>query len=273
MSLRIVIIALALALGALGALGQSSLAQEAEETPQATTPDMAGSRYAIDHIFFFADAFAPEMSYAEQRGFRRWPFNNTHTGQGTTGRYMRFDNVYLEFLWIDDAEVAANNIESVNSDFNARNRWREDPSVSPFGIGLRDLREDGGEPHPFEVSTYTSEWMRGNFELYPAENAPDVSEPWVFFLPLEITGNARDEFTGAAAETLNHPHGGRIVTAVTIVLPHGQQPSRTLQALVDDGLVSIIHGDEHRMEIELDNGVQGETIDMRDRGMPFIFHL
>lgn len=259
--------------GIAAALGFAQLAfsQDGEETERPPTPDLVGTRYAIDHIFFFSDGFAPELPYTEQRGFRSWPFSNTHTGQGTTGRYLRFDNVYLEYLWMDDAAAAEANIPAANSDFNARNRWREDASISPFGIGLRDLQE--GEPHAFGTTTYTAEWMRGNFELYPAENAPDITEPWVFFLPLEITANARDTFEGRAAETLDHDNGARLVTAMTVILPHGQEPSHTLRVLEADGVIDIAHGDAHLIELTLDNGVQGRSIDMRDRGMPIIFHL
>ena len=259
--------------GLAAALGlvQLAFAQDDAAAERPPTPDLAGARYAIDHIFFFSDGFAPELAYTEQRGFRSWPFSNTHTGQGTTGRYLRFDNVYVEYLWIDDAAAAEANASAANSDFNARNRWREDNSVSPFGIGLRDLRE--GEPREFETSRYSAEWMRGNFELFPAENAPDTSEPWVFFLPLEITANSRDTFEGRAAETLDHDNGARLVTNMTIILPHGQEPSHTLRVLEEDGVISIGFDDEHRIEMTLDNGVQGRSIDMRDRGMPIIFHL
>lgn len=252
-------------------LAQIAFAQEESQPDRAPTPDLAGARYAIDHIFFFSDGFAPELPYTEQRGFRSWPFSTTHTGQGTTGRYLRFDNVYVEYLWIDDVEAAESNTPAANSDFNTRNRWRENPAVSPFGIGLRDLRE--GEPREFETTTYSAEWMRGNFELFPAENAPDTTEPWVFFLPLEVTSNSRDTFEGRAAETLNHDNGARLVTAMTVVLPLGQEPSNTLRVLEADGVIDIAFDDEHRIEMTLDNGVQGRSIDMRDRGMPIIFHL
>jgi len=259
---------LAATLGLTGpAFAQTEDSATATET--APTPDMAGSRYVIDHIFFFSDGFAPELAYTEQHGFNAWPFPNTHTGQGTTGRYIYFDNVYVEYLWVDDADAAEANIPRARSDFNARNTWRNDPSVSPFGIGLRDRRE--GEPRAFETSTYTAEWMNGGFDLFPAENAGDITEPWVFFLPDAITGNPRDNFSGRGLTRLDHPNGARVVTAVTLVLPHGQEPSRTLRTLEADGLITIEHGDEHRMEIELDNGAQGETADMRDRGMPVIF--
>jgi hypothetical protein len=259
---------LAATLGLTGpAFAQTEDSATATET--APTPDMAGSRYVIDHIFFFSDGFAPELAYTEQHGFHAWPFSNTHTGQGTTGRYIYFDNVYVEYLWVDDADAAEANIPRARSDFNARNTWRNDPSVSPFGIGLRDRRE--GEPRAFETSTYTAEWMNGGFDLFPAENAGDITEPWVFFLPDAITGNPRDNFSGRGLTRLDHPNGARVVTAVTLVLPRGQDPSRTLRTLEADGLITIEHGDEHRMEIELDHGAQGETADMRERGMPVIF--
>lgn len=244
-------------------------AQSVDNTPAPTTPAMSGERYALDHIFFFSDGFAPELAYTEQQGFLSWPFPNTHTGQGTTGRYIYFDNAYIEYLWIDDIDAANTNIPHANSDFNERNNWRNDPTISPFGIGLRDLRE--GEAHAFETSAYTAEWMRGNFELYPTESAPNSHEPWVFFLPSDITGNPRDQFEGRAAERLDHPNGARIVTAVTLVLPTGQEPSLTLRTLEADGLISIAHDNEHRIEIEFDNGAQDRTTDMRSRGMPVIF--
>jgi len=241
---------------------------QSEEEPAAATPVMSGTRYALDHIFFFSDGFAPEVAYTEQQGFRSWPFPNTHTGQGTTGRYIYFDNAYIEYLWIDDADAADANVQRANSDFNTRNNWRNDPTISPFGIGLRDLRE--GDTHAFDTSVYTAEWMEGDFELYPTESAPDSREPWVFFLPSQITANPREQFGGRAAQQLDHPNGARIVTAITLILPIGQEPSRTLRTLAADGLISIDHDDEHRIEIELDHGEQGQVSDMRSHGMPVI---
>ncbi len=242
-----------------------------EESAETAAPSSArahgGERFAIDHIFFFSDRFAPELAYAQQHGFDRWPFPNTHTGQGTTGAYMYFDNVYIEFLWVDDPEAAEANIPRIHSDFNLRNDWRKNPDISPFGIGLKDYEED--KPSPFETKEYTAEWMRGNFSLYSTKGAENEKEPYTFFLPLEITGEARATFGPQSAQHLEHPNGARVLTGVKLVLPKGQKLSQTLKTLEKEGVLEIGHGDAHLMELTFDDGKQGKTADLRPHS-PFI---
>jgi hypothetical protein len=256
-------------LGAVFGLSMDAAAQDTEQ-PATQTASYGGERYEIDHIFFFSEGFAPELSYLEQQGFLRWPFDTSHNGQGTTGRYVYFDNFYIEFLWVDDADAASANTDGTVTNFNDRNRWSSDASVSPFGIGLRDNQE--GTPRGFETSEYSAEWMGGEFVLSPTGSAQDLAEPWSFFMPRDMLSNPRDSFGGRSASRLEHSSGARLLTGMTLVLPAGQQPSSTLQALAADGLVSIIEGEEHRIELTLDYGEQGITTDLRERGIPIVFH-
>lgn len=229
-----------------------------------------GDRYAIDHMFFFTDGFAPELAYVEQRGFLRWPFYTTHTGQGTTGAFMRFDNFYIEFLWIDDAEAAAANTPRANSDFNERNTWRENPAISPFGIGMRDYCED--QPSEFEKNEYTAEWMGDRFSLYTTAGAQNSAEPWTFFLPVSITSNARESFGPQSASRLEHPSGARVLTGFRVILPEGQAPSETLLHMQEEGVIELGSGEAHLIELTFDEGAQGETVDLRPMS-PLVLHF
>ena len=273
MNLKSILSSISVGLLAVGiapfANAQAPEAPEAESENPSGLRAHGGERYAIDHLFFFSDGFAPELAYAQQQGFLRWPFPNSHTGQGTTGAYIYFDNFYIEFLWVDDADAAAANASRAHSDFNVRNTWRENPSISPFGIGLRDYQED--EPSRFERNEYTADWMGGNFALYTTAGATNSAEPWTFFLPLEITGNARDDFGPQSSTRLEHPNGMRVLTGVRLVLPEGQEPSDTLIGLEEEGVIEIAHGDSHWVELTFDGGTQGETIDLRPMS-PLVFH-
>ena len=250
-----------------GAVGAETAPKAETETTIARSH--GGERFAIDHLFFFSDRFAPELAYAQQEGFDRWPFPNTHNGQGTTGAYIDFDNFYIEFLWVDDPEAAAANTPRAQSDFNVRNTWRENPDISPFGIGLKDYHED--QPSPFKTTEYSAEWMGGEFSLYPTEGAQNDKEPWTFFLPLALTSEPRANFGPQSSRHLNHPNGARVLTGVNLVLPNGQEPSKTLKTLKKEGVVTLSHGETHLIELTFDNGAQGKTADLRPKS-PLLIH-
>ncbi len=248
---------------ALCALSASAAAEapDAPETPPAARAH-GGERFAIDHLFFFSEGFAPELAYAQQHGFNRWPFTTTHTGDGTTGAYIIFDNFYLEFLWLDNSDEASAVAEEKRSDFNLRNAWRDDPNTSPFGIGMKDYNEE--KPSPFETRQYTAAWLEES-SLAVTDGAENYDEPWSFLTPFKDTSEPRDSIRGRSAEHLNHPNGARVLTGVTLTLPNGQRPSQTLQTMENEGVVEIAYGAAHAVELTFDNAVQGKTADLRPR--------
>lgn len=229
------------------------------------------ARFEVDHIFFFAKPFAPEMLAFELAGFNRWPFTNSHSDQGTRGRYIYFDNVYIEFLWVDDEDVARANAARATTDMTVRATWRENPSVSPFGIGLRDLAYD--EPPPVTAHVYKADWMgpeEGDFlgVFTPPDRAV---EPWMFRMPPHWTKPAREELGPQSSRNLEHPNGARVLTAVEFTVNEPEPLSEALESLARDGAFSIVRGPEPLARLTFDGGVQGKTVDFRPE-TPIIIH-
>ncbi|MFT5424589.1 MAG: hypothetical protein ACI89L_002385 [Phycisphaerales bacterium] len=252
----------AVGLSVLAGVGLSELGQ----------PDPAEStaRFEVDHIFFFCKPFAPEMSALEAAGFRRMPHTNPHGDQGTIGRYFYMDNVYVEFLWVTDDQIATANEKRCDTDMNARQNWRDTEGVSPIGIGIRD--HEYAEDPPAKEHVYKADWM-GSGEDYLGVFTPEyrLNEPWVFRMPPHWTVPAVEEMTGDGAEFLAHPNGARVLTDVVFTVVGETRLSRGLRELSDDGKFSFISGEEPLVEMTFDDGAQGETADFRPE-TPLVIH-
>jgi hypothetical protein len=61
--------------------------------------------FTIDHVFVMCSAGAPEAGALVRAGLVEGSAN-THPGQGTANRRFFFDNMYLELLFVSDAEEA-----------------------------------------------------------------------------------------------------------------------------------------------------------------------
>lgn len=220
----------------------------------------------VDHLFVMVgkeDSGRFAIGDEIREAVRIFPHLTWHEGQGTGGLYVYFENFYIEFLALEVPETAAANAARAGTDFNQRNDWRGHQGVSPFGIGLRDYQSDPSTL-PFETFDYSAEWMGGHFTLVVAENADNLNEPWTFTMPIAISGPPgpdmrRDGFE----EYLMHPAEMQNMTSLEITLTGDAPLSPTLQELVDEGLITVNHGEEPLAVVTFDDGAQQATIDMR----------
>ncbi|MEO0974954.1 MAG: VOC family protein, partial [Pseudomonadota bacterium] len=176
-------------------------------------------RFEVDHVFFLTEPSAPEVASFEQAGFLVRPRTVRHADQGTAGRYIYFDNIYIELLWVADAGVADENIPRANTDFTRRKDWSPTGSVSPVGIGLRDRAYATAPPAPEHI--YKADWMGPAPEdvlgvLTPGER---LAEPWVFRMPNSWTGEPAQTASPRLKQFLAHPNGARRVTEVVFHVP------------------------------------------------------
>ncbi|GJM18063.1 MAG: hypothetical protein DHS20C14_02760 [Phycisphaeraceae bacterium] len=220
-------------------------------------------RFELDHAFFMCKPYAPEMSALEQAGFLRQPHTVSHYDQGTMGRYFYFDNFYIEFLWISDEDSALANVDRCATDMVARSNWREDPGVSPIGLGLRDL--DPGEDMPPKSHRYKADWMRpGEEDVLTVWTLPQrMNEPWVFTMKPDWTVKPREDLNEERARSLDHPNGARVLTDAEITVVGERRVWKALRDFADDGRFSFVEGDEPLVSLTFDEGAQGETIDFR----------
>lgn len=233
-------------------------------------PSEEAERFEVDHVFFFSQAQAPELAAFEEAGFLPHSYTNTHDDQGTAGRYIYFDNVYLELLWVADEEIAAANEKRCDTDMNARQGWPQREGVSPIGIGIRDHRY--ADAPPAREHKYKADWM-GSGDDYLGVFTPEyrMNEPWVFRMPPGWTVPAREEFGERDRPFLEHPNGARELTNVVFTVVGENRLSKGLRELASDGKFSFTKGEEPFVEMTFDGGAQGETADFRP-GIPLLIH-
>lgn len=204
--------------------------------------------FELDHIFVAASVDAPEIRLLTTMGFAEGPTND-HPGQGTACRRVYFENLYLELLWLTDAQAA--NRFPVSKTGLAQRADPRHPS-SPFGFGLRSTIDPVPDP-PFATWTYSPGYLPEGTAFAMGANSDVLDEPLVFVLPWGRT---------PTWSTPDHPNGTRRLTKVCIVPGHSS-PSEVMAGVLALGLVSLQAGDGPLMRLELDHGAQQEHHDLR----------
>ena len=82
----------------------------------------------------------------------------------------------------------------------------------------------------------------------------ELGEPLVFLLPW---------LSGPSWSFAEHPNGAQQVSGLEIVLANGGPESETLAALSEASVASFHSGSEYFMDLELDGGRLGKTLDLR----------
>lgn len=205
--------------------------------------------FDLDHFFVAVDGPEVAREALESAGFLAGP-SNTHPGQGTASRGILFENVYLELIWLSDADEA-------RSPGIRRTRLadRLDPggAACPFGIGLRGEGEETVSL-PFETWEYRPPYLPEDLSFRMAESSEDLGEPLVFFLPW---------LSGPSRPPGDHPNGAKEVTGLEITLTGRALDSPAVSALSRNGIASFIRGPEYLMDVELDGGRSEKTLDLR----------
>jgi hypothetical protein len=204
--------------------------------------------FELDHVFVAASADAPEIQLLRTAGFVEGPAHD-HVGQGTASRGIFFENAYLEFIWLTDAQTAM-----TPPVLRTGLGLRADPEhpASPFGFGLRS--DVAAVPRaPFESWDYSPAYLPEGYAFAMAANSEKLDEPLIFVLPWSRT---------AAWEVPAHPNGARRLTDASFG-PGAEDPSQVLSDFLGLGLVSQEGGTVPLMRIRLDDRKQGEELDLR----------
>lgn len=207
----------------------------------------------LDHVFVRARVGAPEADSLCALGLSEGS-PNTHPGQGTANRRFFFGNAFIELLWIA-------NEDEIASAATRRTQLHERlggalPDASPFGLCFRP---SAGEDAPFATWDYTPAYLPPGMQVEIAVDAP-LAEPMWFFLAAAARPDAA---MGARRQPLDHPLGLGEMTSLTITVPGAQAWSAPALAARDAGLVRLVHGAGHLLEIGFDGGRRAGSHDFR----------
>lgn len=218
----------------------------------------------LDHVYVYAPAHSPEAAVVAaltQSGLRVGDYRKVFS-DGVVGRYVRFDNAYLELLWYDG-------VTPTEANTRRQAQW-ETTGASPIGIGLRRVK---GTPEelPFPTRRYTASWMQPGSEMRILGAETDTEAPALFVVPegQPDTATLEREMKAAPSEELRrrlsirvHPLGIRRVTGVrAVVAPSGV--SEAGRMLSEAGVVRIDGGSAPLVELRFDGGRRHESRDLR----------
>jgi hypothetical protein len=220
----------------------------------------AESLFELDHVFIWAETWAPEaerlLGFGLAEGTR-----NVHAGQGTACRRFFFENAMLELVWVRDAA------ELESPAVRRTQLWERWPGqvrgASPFGICLRPARPDV-EGLPFPAWEYRPPYLPAPWAIHVGEPTP-LAEPWWFYLGFVRGGAARGQ-----PQPVQHPAGLRKVTRLHLKGPWADHPSPVAEAVRRLGVVTFEPAPDNLLVMGFDQEAQGRRADFQPV-LPLVF--
>ncbi len=199
----------------------------------------------LDHFFIITDPGARQADLLTGIGLIEGT-RNDHPGQGTANRRFFLSNSMLEFVYVRDANEAANGRGS-------RLRFVEraaDAKASPFGLIVR--ASVGSTAPPFPGWRYCPEYFRADQCFHVGKNSDLLEEPLCIAMPL----------VPPQPKSQSQPTNPlKTVTELRISVPV-VRPSLTLQAIAKCERISLRLNEPHRMELVFNEEKEGQSKDM-----------
>ena len=236
-------------------IGSVCLACCVARQSQAQTPHVE-----LDHVYMVVQPGGEnEIAALRSAGFTIGP-PQKHDGEGTTSVSAMFENGYVELMWLDSAVPVTSEHAAAVAQFRQMAAWRVSKR-SPFGLGLRRLPGDTAH-FGFPITREPAPWIDAD-AAYEILNQPaDSLAVDVFVVPnAAAVPNWIERLRKRAPQRLNHPGGGRNISAVRVYGTVGQQPS-TL-TLVRPARIATRTASEPLLEIYIDGGVKKSRTDLR----------
>jgi hypothetical protein len=223
-------------------------------------------RVELDHVYMVVQPGGVQAIAALRSAGFTIGTAQKHEGEGTTSVAAMFENAYVELMWLDSAVAITPEHAAAAEQFRRMSEWRVSKR-SPFGLGLRRLPGDTAH-FAFPITREPAPWIDAE-AAYEILNQPgDSLAVDVFVVPkAAAVPNWIERLRKRAPQRLNHPGGGREITAVRVYGAIQQQPS-TLK-LVRPGRIETETGEEPRLEIYIDGGGRNSRTDLRP-GLPIV---
>ncbi len=199
----------------------------------------------LDHFFILTEPGAPHADLLSAIGLNEGT-RNDHPGQGTANRRFFFPNTALEFIFVRDANDAAN---GRGSRLRILDRY-ESFNASPFGLIVRATGDSVDVPFP--GWRYCPEYFRSDQCFHVGENSDLLEEPLCIYMPSNLP-------LPDTQLRLANPH--MTVTELRISVPVAR-PSLTLAAVADCERISLRLGEPHQLELVFNEAEEGKISDM-----------
>jgi hypothetical protein len=201
----------------------------------------------LDHVFILVEPEAQVADRLLELGFQEGP-SNTHPGQGTANRRIYFANGMVEFLWVRDANEA-NTGPGKDLRFPERS---QNPHASPFGAIFVPRFDATSQAMPFPGWHYQPDYFPPPKGFHVGANSQNLLEPLCFYFPFYDPGVPRPQ-------PICNP---QTISDIVIATP-STDIAGVLARVSQVDRLSVRLGQEHLMEITLDEGALVRTEDFR----------
>jgi hypothetical protein len=205
----------------------------------------------IDHVFILCAEGAPEADALLAAGLQEGS-SNTHPGQGTANRRFFFENLYLELLWVSDAEEAQREPAARTRLWE---RWsKRGQGACPFGLVFAGADGSPSVEPPFSTWSYHPPYSEVAIDI--GRETP-LSEPELFYFRFPRRPDA------LRGEPTSHALPLKTLTALSVGIPGSAARSETARAAEATGLVEFPPADDYVMTLAFDGGAHRRTKDLR----------
>ncbi len=199
----------------------------------------------LDHFFVIVDPNGKVADLLLKFGMKE-SFCRDHPGQGTSNRRFELSNSMFEIIWVRDADEA-NNGPGKELKFVERYKRHD---ASPFGIVLnRKCAADSGTP--FDGWTYQPDYFEYPMSFHVGANSCNLLEPLCIYVPF-LNPPSRKAEQGIFRSLSNI----KITTPINTL-------SDVLDVVNKADRVSVVRGDQHLIEVTLDDNRKGLSEDFR----------
>ena len=176
----------------------------------------------------------------------------THPGQGTANRRFFFENIYVELVWVSDAEEARREPAARTRLWD---RWSQrGQGACPFGLVFAGA---GGAPAPdppFPTWSYHPPYSEVAIDI--GRGTP-LSEPELVYFRFPRRPDA------LRGEPTAHSLPLKTLTALSVGIPGSAARSEGARAAEATGLVEFPPADDYVMTLTFDGAAHHRTKDLR----------
>lgn len=187
----------------------------------------------LDHLFVFVEPTSDVVQNLLQAGLKE-TYRRAHPGQGTANFCFCFDNLYLECIYLVDAQEAASPAIR-RTGLLERSAWRTNGSC-PFGLAWRGESAQNAEIRCWD---YRPPYLPAGMAIQVAEEGDDVRQPMMFTFE---GATAPSSWPVARQNGLQHAADLGAVTSVQLTLPSTVSPGPALNAMQARGVLEIRQG-------------------------------
>ena len=219
----------------------------------------------IDHIFICVDAEPDPREFA-QLGLICSDQVVRRVGQGTASRLVFFNNIYLELVWVEDAEQAEIYAMRSGIDYLSRSQWKVSQHC-PLGIALRQRKRSNAGAE-LDIFGQSSKSIDGVIRL-ASSNLVAQWEPFCYMIPSAIALTTLFAQSRAMqGQVTNHALGIQRLTHAHIEIEHDGPLTPPISMLKRDGIVDLAQNRMFELILTFDDHQQGQCLSLSSLDIP-----